>query len=368
MARGWYLLVGGAFLLAAATRFAHAAFVAALSVEPTKVSLAPGGIQQFTATLAGAPAPVSWRVQEADGGTVAADGTYTAPLHAGTFHIEAVLAINAPVSEVAVAVVREPQLGDVARNPKDGAVMVYVPAGAFLMGSPDGVGFADQQPRRTVTLDGYWIYRDDVTVDQYRKFCEVTKRAMPKAPDYGWLGDNPMTMVTWDDAKAYADWAGVALPTEAQWEKAARGTDGRNYPWGGTATVEDPSDGWDTTKCACWATSQDNQGMGIGPHAVGSFPAGNSPYGAHDMAGNVWQWCADWYGPYDATAATNPTGPATGTVRVLRGGSWGDDKYSIQCAYRRMIYVLDDWTPDGWNNGVGFRCVALFPPPTQDSP
>jgi formylglycine-generating enzyme required for sulfatase activity len=240
-------------------------------------------------------------------------------------------------------------------NPKDGAAMVWVPAGPFLMGSLDGVGNNDEHPQHTVTLDGYWIYRDDVTVDRYRKFCEDTKRAMPNEPDYKWQGDNPMTNVSWDDAKAYADWAGAALPTEAQWEKAARGTDGRNFPWGGLATVEDWGNGWDTTKCACWANSHEIDTTG--PRAVGSFPAGNSPYGARDMAGNVWQWCADWYGSYAATAITNPTGPATGKYHVLRGGSWyaGDgDRY--RCALRGSN------RPDYWNYGdFGFRCVSTSP-------
>ncbi len=118
--------------------------------------------------------------------------------------------------------------------------MVRIPAGTFLMGSKAGEGSDDEHPQHTVDLTGYWIYRTDVTVAQYRKFCTATGREMPDAPDWGWQDDHPVVNVDWDDANAYADWAGAALPTEAQWEKAARGTDGRIYPWGND---------WDATKC-----------------------------------------------------------------------------------------------------------------------
>jgi formylglycine-generating enzyme required for sulfatase activity len=267
----------------------------------------------------------------------------------------ALLVLRAAVAQDAPA---PPQLGDTRSNPSDGAVMVYVPAGDFLMGNPEGVGGTDEQPQHTVTLDAYWVYRDDVTVDQYRKFCTDTKRAMPKEPDYGWQGDNPITNVTWSDAKAYADWSGVALPTEAQREKAARGTDGRNYPWGGLAIAADQRNGWDATKCACRANSH-------GPQAVGSFPAGNSPYGARDMAGNVWNWCADSYGAnyYTTAPATNPTGPATGNRYVLRGGSWREefgcegDINNARCTFRNFSLP-----GDRCGETIGFRCVAPATP------
>jgi formylglycine-generating enzyme required for sulfatase activity len=213
----------------------------------------------------------------------------------------------------------------------DGAAMVWVPGGTFTMGSIDKVGRDNEHPAHKVTLSGYWIYRDDVTVSQYRAFCTATRHAMPPWPDqrYSWKGksgwddaalqQHPIVSVSWHDAKAYADWAKVALPTEAQWEYAARGPRGNNYPWGGTATVADQANGWDPTKCANYFNSMDK---GISTWPVGSFATDTSWCGARDTAGNVLDWCADWYGAYTSSPVTNPTGSATGSGRVLRGGSW----------------------------------------------
>jgi len=246
-------------------------------------------------------------------------------------------------------------VGAVRINPKDGAEMVFVPAGPFLMGSADAEFqavaamrpaewrrevFATEQPQRSVTLDGYWIYKREVTVAQYRKFCRETGRAMPDVGNNGaWKDSDAIGNVNWFDADAYAAWAGAALPTEAQWEKAARGTDGRRYPWG---------DAWDQTKC-------------INPKSLQTLqpgdPVGASPYGALDMAGNLWEWCRDWYDPaYYATApAVNPPGPATGTHKVLRGGSlntWNGGVY-FRCAYR------DTASLPGYRVALfGFRCVV----------
>ena len=146
--------------------------------------------------------------------------------------------------------------------------------------------FADQQPQHTVWLDGFWIYKYDVTVAQYRKFCAKTGREMPEQPK--WSKENlPVVNVTWYDATAYAKWAGARLPSEAEWEKAARGTDGRLFPWG---------DLWDAAKSAITiiATARLRGGLhGCRATPGGSFPASASPYGVQDMAGNVWQWCAD---------------------------------------------------------------------------
>src|SRR5262249_39409949 len=147
----------------------------------------------------------------------------------------------------------------------------------------------------------------------YRRFCAATGRKMPPAPNHNvdWQhADHPMVNVTWADIQSYCVWAGVALPTEAQWEKAARGIDGRLYPWG---------DKMDSRKCHRIESAL----IGLAP--VGHYPSGASPYGCLDMAGNVWERCADWYAEdyYQQGEDHNPTGPAEGTVRVLRGGSWG---------------------------------------------
>ena len=221
-------------------------------------------------------------------------------------------------------------------NPKDGAVMVWVPPGEFLMGSPEGQGDSNERPQHKVYLDSFWIYKHEVTVGQYRKFCQETGHNMPSStPTGGWKDDHPMAYVSWDDASAYAKWAAVALPTEAQWEKAARGTDGRKYPWGNE---------WDAKKCCHGG----NKGPDGTTFPVGSFPEGASPYGALDMAGNVWEWCADWFdGEYYANSPRqNPTGPARGALRVLRGGSWYRDVGYCRSADRLRnsppLRLLDD--------------------------
>ncbi|MEI7834046.1 MAG: SUMF1/EgtB/PvdO family nonheme iron enzyme [bacterium] len=251
-------------------------------------------------------------------------------------------------------------------NAKDNAPLLWVPGATFTMGSAAGVGYGDERPAHQVTLSGYWIYKNDVTVAQYRAFCTATGRALPSFPTgYNWAGktgwndpalqQHPIVNVTWYDAKAYADWAGVRLPTEAQWEYAARGPQGRNYPWGGTATAGDPYNGWDDTKCANYYNSY---AVGKSTWPVGSFPAGASWCGAQDMAGNVWQWCGDWYGNYSPTPVTNPTGPTTGDFRVLRGGSWGDYNYIY---YRSADRI--NGRPDLYSDYVGFRCCSLSPGP-----
>gem|GEM_PF-2638136 len=221
-------------------------------------------------------------------------------------------------------------------NPKDGAEMVYVAPGPFFMGDDD----IEDNPRHTVTLSGYYIYKNDVTVAMYRKFCAATGRRMPAAPRWGWYDDHPIVNVNWDDAKAYCDWAGVHLPTEAQWEKAARGTDGNKYPWGNN---------WDVSRLWC---SKSTFGDASSTAPAGSFPDGVSLSGTQDMAGNVWQWCADCYdGDYwKSKRGSDPVGPGFATNRVLRGGSWGDvETVNFRAANRfRNIpaYLYDD---------VGFR-------------
>ena len=244
-------------------------------------------------------------------------------------------------------------------NPKDGAEMVYVPAGEFLMGSTEaeieaafayhrdrktGYGkawFTCEGPQRRVYLAAYRIYKNDVTVAQYRKFCQGTGRQMPHAPDWGWNDNHPMTNVTWHDAKAYCEWAGARLPTEAQWEKAARGIDGRMYPWGNE---------WDRGKLWC---SVGGQSSGTAP--VGSFPAGASPYGCLDMAGNAWQWCEDWYDAsyYRKGENYNPLGPVTGQSRVLRGGAWNGNNPPN---FRVVDRVGSDPAHPSFDDG--FRCVV----------
>jgi len=225
--------------------------------------------------------------------------------------------------------------------------LVKVPAGEFLMGSGVDEGGADEYPQRHVYLDEYYIDKYPVTVARYRQFCTATERHMPDAPRWGWHDEHPVVNVSWEDAAAYAHWAGMALPTEAEWEKAARGVDGRTYPWGSA---------WDAKKCRN-SVGRNHPGS---TSPVGYYADGASPYGVYDLAGNVWEWCADWYdeGYYRTAPDRNPTGPATGTARVLRGGAWRYDNPDYFRAAVRYWY----------NPGIGyyyygFRCVLRSPGP-----
>ena len=210
-------------------------------------------------------------------------------------------------------------------NTVDGARYVYVPAGPFDMGLDEG-GF-DEKPRHEVELDAFWIMQTEVTNEQYEKCVIADVCSPPFHPDWGsdefWAAYDlhPVTHVTWEQASTYAQWAGGRLPTEAEWEKAARGIDGRRYPWGNTTP-------------AAQRLNFDNDVGDTQP--VGSYPAGAGPYGTLDMAGNVWEWVADWYAEdyYATSPRENPTGPADGERRVLRGGAYNSDLYYVGAYYR----------------------------------
>jgi formylglycine-generating enzyme required for sulfatase activity len=240
---------------------------------------------------------------------------------------------------------------------------VYVPAGTFTMGSPESVGYDDERPAHEVTLDAYWIGQSEVTNAQYRRFVAAggyTQEPLwtPEGwqwrttnnitePEYWddpkWNGDDyPVVGVSWYEASAFATWLSqesgltVRLPSEAEWERAARGEDGRTYPWGDEVPNERLL----------------NYAYNLGrTSTVGSYPAGASPYGALDMAGNVWEWVDDWYdvGYYTVSPGQNPQGPESGEVRVVRGGSWLNDDRLVRSADR---YGFD---PQGRRNNLGFR-------------
>jgi formylglycine-generating enzyme required for sulfatase activity len=235
-------------------------------------------------------------------------------------------------------------LYDTGTRPADDMVMVYVPGGTFQMGSAEGR--SDEQPVHTVTLDGFWIDETEVTNAQYARcvaagMCSPPSELRSRTRDsyYGdsQYDDYPVIWVSWDDATTYCQWAGGRLPTEAEWENAARGPDGRVYPWG-----NDPPN--DTLA---------NYALNVGDTTtVGSYPEGQSWVGAMDMAGNVLEWVNDWYGSYPSEPQVNPTGPASGPGRVLRGGAWSHDEEFVRAASR------DFGHPDARVGGVGFRCVV----------
>jgi formylglycine-generating enzyme required for sulfatase activity len=226
-----------------------------------------------------------------------------------------------------------------------GIQMALVPAGEFEMGSASGN--LDERPVHTVTLDDFYIDLYEVTNALYEKCVEAGVCSPPsvifKLSGLDYYGssryaDYPVFYVSWDSAKAFCEWRGGRLPTEAEWEKAARGTDNRTYPWGESANCNHAN------YSAC------NLQL---PNRVGKYPQGASPYGIFDLAGNVAEWVADWYDDiYDALAVNNPTGPEFGTFRVVRGGSWKDPENNLRVSDRDKILASSEGA-----NFLGFRCA-----------
>lgn len=221
------------------------------------------------------------------------------------------------------------------------SAMVFIPAGEFLMGTDDRL--RDEKPAIAVYADGFYIDRYEVTNKDYKKFTASTGR---QAPD-DWAegsypadkGNHPVIYVSWRDADAYCRWAGKRLPREMEWEKAARGADGRIYPWG---------DKWDMRK-------SNNPLRGHeGTEPVGSFPAGKSPYGLYDVSGNVWEWVDDDYLPH---AGSDYVSPEFGSkYKILKGGSWWDCMF-YGCGISAPAYNRSFFDPDTKNDSFGFRCA-----------
>ena len=254
-------------------------------------------------------------------------------------------------------------VGSTRISPRDGMRMVYVPEGEFNMGSDSHQD--DEKPVHSVYLDAFWIDQYEVTNGMYAKCIEAKICSVPLPYLFGapifdsnqdvwrYLPDEskffdelatdpeffnqPVIHIFWENANAYCRWAGRRLPTEAEWEKAARGVNRRTYPWG--------------EKVDC---TRANFSSCVGnPSRVGSYEAGQSPYGAYDMAGNAMEWVADWYGDtyYQNSPSENPLGPASGLYRVFRGGSWGSDDFASRSANRPGSIAH---TP---NDFIGFRCA-----------
>ncbi|MBN2378334.1 SUMF1/EgtB/PvdO family nonheme iron enzyme [candidate division WOR-3 bacterium] len=242
-----------------------------------------------------------------------------------------------------------------------GIEWILIPSGWFTMGSSeeDSESWPEERPQHDVYLDAYYISKCEITNEQFCEFlndygntyqghtcidldpdeCQIYySDADEKYYVETGMNDNPVIYVSWYGARGFCQWAGGRLPTEAEWEKAARGTDARKYPWGDTP----PS------------SSLANYGGEIGASkSVGSYPDGASAYGCLDMAGNVLEWVADWYSPsyYEISPDSNPQGPESGTCPVKRGGSWYFAATTLRCAFRHHDY---DYPFDGWDD-VGFR-------------
>ena len=235
--------------------------------------------------------------------------------------------------------------------------MVQIPAGIFIMGSNSGD--SDEQPVHNVSLTEYYIDKHEVTNTKFARFLSAgndsyydTKMEIIPSEDIYIAQLNyenhPVVYIDWYGAKAYCEWEGKRLPTEAEWEMAARGTDGRTYPWG---------DGIDGTRANFWDSGDpyDNETTPAGYY--NGFNNGTkdspSPFGAYDMSGNAWEWVSDWYDSsyYSYSLSINPQGPGSGNYRIVRGGSWVFNSNNLRTAYR---YSLD---PSGKFSYTGFRCV-----------
>jgi len=239
----------------------------------------------------------------------------------------------------------QPKIGSTRTRKIDGMVEVYVPEGEFTMGS--NYGDSDESPVHKVTLDAFWIDKTEVTNQMYQECVDAGLCGEPQDtssvthnnyffnPTYA---NYPVIYTTWYDAVDYCEWVGGRLPTEAEWEKAARGDDARDYPWG------------DLSPTRNLANFGDNLGD---TSEVGSYPEGVSPYGALDMAGNVYEWVFDRYddGYYEFSPLDNPRGPSGSNQRVLRGASFNTGESTIRAANRGR------YAPDTTGNDDGFRCV-----------
>lgn len=241
---------------------------------------------------------------------------------------------------------RGPQYYEETRFGSEPGAMVRIPAGEFIMGTDER--FSDEGPRHRVHLDDFFIDRHEVTNLQYQRFIEETRRRAPthfsarRHPEG--KADHPVTFVSWFDARDYCAWAGKRLPDEREWEKAARGTDGRTFPWGphfDIARANTPMR---------WARI----GRQGDTTPVGAFPDGASPYGLEDVTGNVWEWTESWYRAYpgDARASEN-----YGEIyKVLKGGSWWDCSF-YKCGISAPVYNRGFFSPRVKNDTFGFRCA-----------
>jgi formylglycine-generating enzyme len=228
----------------------------------------------------------------------------------------------------------------------DGVTMNLIPAGIFLRGSKPGDGDLDEMPQSAVFVSAFYIDQYEVTTGQYTDFIKATKFSTPFIPffedDISKITDpaQPVVGVSWDAAVAYCKWVGKRLPTEAEWEKAARWEDGRIWPWGNEdqfarANLSGADDGYPYTA------------------PPGAMKAGRSPYGPYDMAGNVSEWVADWYVEdyYSQAPQKDPMGPEQTRNKVFRGGSWNDSSASARAAKRYAA------VPHRTDAIIGFRCA-----------
>ncbi len=254
------------------------------------------------------------------------------------------------------------QLGDTIQSTRDGMTQIFIPDGVFVMGSNEGEWSPDEEPERVVYLNAYFIDKTEVTNHMYMMCVEEGSCTPPQdytskthSPYYGNIqyDDYPVVNINWAQANTYCKWAGRRLPTEAEWEKAARGEDGNIFPWGDYFSCKNGN--FDDETQFDDYTVEGGEGcdgfIEIAP--AGSFLSGASPYKVLDMSGNVWEWVADKYDSnyYYEQPSENPLGPEKGSNRVMRGGSWDNNAPNIRAANR----LSND--PNSYFNNAGFRCA-----------
>lgn len=265
------------------------------------------------------------------------------------------------INEITTSEDDSASIGPSMTSEKDGMILLYVPDGEFTRGSLDSdpVADSDETPQEGIYLDAFWIDQTEVTNSMFAQFLNemgnleeggafwfdsIATDVHVSQSDGNWqveggYEDYPVVEVSWYGAWAYCQWAGRVLPTEAQWEKAARGADGNTYPWG------------EGINCELTNYRECEEFPNLSP--VGYYPTGASPYGALDMAGNVWEWVVDWYGSdyFNTAPKNNPSGPESGDYRIMRGGSWQDNEKITRSTTRN--YNI----PRNSVSNLGFRCA-----------
>lgn len=245
---------------------------------------------------------------------------------------------------------------------KEGAPMIKIPAGEFKMG--DNKGPRNERPEHMVWVDTYFIDQYEITMERYQKFLDETNHDFPPLWDDGAAfeeaADRPAVGMAWGSAKAYCEWVGMRLPTEAEWEKAARGTDGRRYPWGHMQPFVDiarynlGTTGWVGYAITLAPVTSGVTGMSI---RHGLKEGTKSPYGLYHMAGNASEWVVDWYDRnyYEKSPKRNPQGPGTGEKKIYRGGSWEDPPKRLRVTTRAS--AEPNFPVDANDLTIGFRCA-----------
>jgi len=312
-------------------------------LSPTLIGGIIGGVVLILAAIFGLPALLGGPDSTP---TVTATEASVAPTPASA--TETSEPTSTPVGDTSTPEPLLPEITDAK-----GAEMILIPAGSFTMGSE--AGEADERPIHVIGMDDYYLDKYEVTNAQYKECVDALVCDLPASTRLytdARFSDHPVVFVSWDMAVTFCEWRGARLPTEAEWEKAARGVALLSYPWGNDfdGTLLNYCD----LNCTYAGADRGFNDRYATTAPVGSYENGVSPYGIYDLAGNAMEWVSDWYSEnyYNDSPQTNPPGPNGGTYRVLRGGSWLDTKDNVR-SFKRI-----DLDPNNSYNYIGFRCAV----------